>query len=48
VDKLKNDKKREVSDTAFDIDENVKFNKVPIKEKQREYEAREQELLKVE
>lgn len=34
VDRLKGDSDKEVSESAYDIDENVKFYKFPVKEKQ--------------
>lgn len=34
VDRLKGDPDKEVSESSYDIDENVKFYKFPVKEKQ--------------
>lgn len=48
VDRLKSDTDREVSDSAYDVDEKVKFYKFPNKDKQKEFESRESELRKVE
>lgn len=48
VDRLKSDPDREVTESAYEIDEKVKFYKFPNKDKQKEFEAREQELKKVE
>lgn len=41
VDRLKSDNDREVCESAYDIDEKVKFYKFPNKDKQKEFESRE-------
>jgi hypothetical protein len=38
VDRLKSDPDREVSESAYDVDEKVTFYKFPNKEKQKEFE----------
>ena len=48
VDRLKSDNDREVSESAYDVDEKVKFYKFPNKDKQKEYETREADLKKME
>jgi hypothetical protein len=48
LDRLKSDSDREVSESAFEVDEKVKFYKFPNKEKQKEFDIREQELKKIE
>ena len=45
VDKQKSDKNKDVQDAAYDIDEKVKFYKIPNKEKQKEMDLREKKLL---
>jgi hypothetical protein len=48
VDRLKSDQDREVSESAYDVDENTKFYKFPNKDKQKEFETRENDLKKLE
>lgn len=48
VGKLKNDPDKEVSESAFDVDEKIKFYKEPVKEKLILFENREKALKKVE